>query len=52
VEGARSLPLGPTLTSGREGAGLGVGVRGRHAENIKNLDIKNLDVLDSTVRWS
>jgi hypothetical protein len=23
-----------------------------HAERIKNLDIKNLDVLDSTVRWS
>ena len=25
---------------------------GGHAERIKNLDIKNLDVLDSTVKWS
>jgi hypothetical protein len=29
-----------------------VGSTARHAERIKNLDIKNLDVLDSTVRWS
>ncbi len=27
-------------------------VMARHAERIKNLDIKNLDVLDSNVRWS
>lgn len=31
---------------------IGVGSTARHAERIKNLDIKNLDVLDSTVRWS